>query len=317
MKSPRYHISNSRVRSARSSATNNAHKSVNGITGTELTREFVQAKGRSSRRSEILNKLIDSQQIKKMRDVGAMCIEMARDDYRNAEMWLQRADEILCRSINSFALSGLQRATEMHKSKRLLSSMPHYYSVLTQGKLPGSSWNTKMAMGVLLGAKETLQTFQRIRQEDKSNPYSHREDILDIIGEMSECAIHGLALRAACDIGPNNWAPAPSYFSQDHAYLFSKSSALESWDLTVQTSLPCNDIDDTYKIQVKTSDIYDGKDYADDITLLRIRPDLNIEGEYNLHPETILEELIAEAQGDTVASSRLSRRQELFLNILG
>ncbi len=323
MKSGRHHTANKRVRSDRSGASTAAQSQIGGYTAFESLREFASSDGRPDRKAAIVEKLLASRHLDSMHKIGAMCIELARDKPTEAFDWLGRAETTLHEAVDSYAVSGIKRSVDMFRAMRLLDSMPHYISVLGFRKLPNITWNQKMTDAILKTSTDTLNMYTTTSKTNDAQRIRRKE----LTGELSEQAVHLLALRAAAQIGPEEWSPVPSYFTQDNSALIAKSARISSWDLTVQTA-DNHGVDEAYKIQVKHHDRAVGDQskyigYTDDVTMLYVNPYLALYTETEkankgkiFLPGIILNELCRESQGDTSVVERLDQRQEQMLSIL-
>lgn len=312
---------NKRARQKQSSRQQAAfHYSSGKGRSMDLVADFVHAKG-VVKRTTIVERLAESHMIRDLYALGAICLEMARDDRDHAAEWLTRANDTLRRAIASCSFNGVEHQVTLQRAQRLIDAMPHYYSVLLENKLPKLEWNRVMYKSIARTALATLENFSDSTAQIDStqgNESARQQRTYELKGELSEQAVHLLSLRAAGQIGCEDWAPAPSYFSEDNHAMESKGYYQRSWDLTILTSNQQDEIDDTYLLQVKSGHS-STKHYAPGISVISVADDLQLPYEHqHLHPVRIIREVLAtqELPDNHDINRRLNGRQDQLLTAM-
>lgn len=275
-----------------------------------------------ARRQSIVENLEQNGRVRDIVTVGSMCLELARDNRQNASEWLGRASVHLIRGSELYSVGGNELFIHKIKAERLLSSMPHFYSMFLENKLPGKDWTAKMSARIKHIGQETLTRYG-VAVDEAINDESKFDFVGQIKGEMAEQAVHLLCLRAGEKfLDSSTWATAPSYCSEENQALATNNPEIRSWDLTGFTHNSSEkEPESTYLIQVKSrrpnADDTSCRIYAPDITMLYFSEHLRLSHEkWPLGPKTVMKELLHEYEDRTYAK-RLDLRTELLLETLG
>ncbi|MEI7683228.1 MAG: hypothetical protein WCJ24_02935 [Candidatus Saccharibacteria bacterium] len=144
----------------------------------------------------------------------------------------------------------------------------------------------------------------------------------DLKGNLSEISTLMLLQRFAVQEGDGSWSILPASLSSDRGKANRGSHVRNSWDIEVQTQYDLETPPELqYKIQVKTrrhanKTHFKRTIYAEDIAVVYVQDDLQINGQI-MPLDQIINECIAEQEGDEVSAQKLNRRTGRLLDILG
>jgi hypothetical protein len=144
-----------------------------------------------------------------------------------------------------------------------------------------------------------------------------------LIGCVSEVAVATLLHRyAASSIGDGTWFAIPSMFEEDY-HTDGVNDGTDNWDIGVYTQVEEGErqADLSYRIQVKTKGRGHNSDVkpSSEIALIRVHPDLAINGEGGVLGPKIIGECTKEYEsgGLCLLSPRIDQRTDSLLDILG
>lgn len=141
----------------------------------------------------------------------------------------------------------------------------------------------------------------------------------DLRGGISEISVLLLLQRFALkELGDNSWVAVPSLLRQNLAKKRKGTYVNKAWDVSVFTQAnPEDNVELTYKVQVKTRHSEKDASYAPGIQLVAVRDDLaDLTGE-TLPFDAIVMGCAAERDRDFKRSPPLERRTDKLLDILG
>ncbi len=167
----------------------------------------------------------------------------------------------------------------------------------------------------------TLQVGMALAKEYEQTSNNTPEELelrKDMSGTLGEIAVLTLLERFALNIGSDSWYPFLAYFSEDRRNRHG-STIGRGWNISVFTDLDEHQIDQCYRVQVKTILAHHAYSLpmSEGISLVAINPDLkiNLSDRQQLSSQ-IIEECNQELTGESQYSAGLEQRTEKLLKIM-
>lgn len=207
----------------------------------------------------------------------------------------RRTKSSLINSVSAKALAQQARMGVHHK--------------LIDGELPDIEQARRVYLSDLTIGRLLKESKDRFDEEEGSN----------IVGFLGELSVTGLLERVSLELGPSSWYPMFSLFSEGHKNV-KGSSVIQGWDVSVLTSLEQNRNPQlTYAVEVKSNVNQIGSaKLAEGITLVAIRPCLEVSKNEGFIPQKILTGCMIECQKDCErVTSELDQRTDQLLDIMG
>lgn len=223
------------------------------------------------------------------------------------EKWLnqaQRGFEYLASDTRDVMYS------EKAKSLLQLAQFEIYRALIVDGKLPDNNIAQKVYY-------KTLQVSHEVVKQRWNTPGQSEKSKIEMSGDVAETSILLLGQRFAINAGiTDSWFPVFSFVGEDNMKLKEPSYTNRGWDISFYTH-NADELEMSYKLQVKSTRGF-CEQYANDVTIVCLSPDLRINAKEYISSSLIAEECYSEeVLGSKLYTHRLNVRTEKFLDQLG
>lgn len=244
---------------------------------------------------------------------GEIAIESAHSDSPTlATSWLRYAKQHLDTAVDKAKDPDHYDPSSQLRALVKKAHLKPYAHVLTHDTLPGAGLVTPMYDRLI----QIGRSFSQITPEEMQE--ISEDSRIEIAGTLGELAVLLLGQRYALNtIGCNTWLPMQSKFSEDHGGDCLNHTDEFTWDIGIHTHTAPEPIEQSYAVQIKTSDT--NTDLAPGPGVLFISPDLALYPGEKIIPRIIITSCFYE-QDPTINHDRISAdldaRTEKFLDCL-